>query len=129
LAAERAEVGGDQDLLVGDASALRVATEEKVRRFGHEGAAFDRHHAARHHQVVEEGRGLVHAAVAVRIGEERDASERFFFRGAFHVAHVAAHLDDEESALVIEADGDRGFDHRFAGDQLDAEAGRKAEAL
>ena len=129
LAAEGAEVGGDQDLLVSGASALRVAAEEKVRRFGHEGAAFDRHHAARHHQVVEEGRGLIHAAVAVRIGEERDTSKRFFFRGAFHVAHVAAHLDDEEPALFVKADGDRGFDHRFAGDELDAEAGRKAEAL
>ena len=129
LAAEGPEVGGDQSLLVGDAVAFRVAAEEKVRRFGDEGAAFDGHHAARHHEVVEKGGGLVHAAVAVRIGEERDASERFFLRGAFHVAHVAAHLDDEHSALFVEADGDRGFDHRFAGDELDAEAGRKAEAL
>ena len=129
LATKRAEVGGDQDLLIGHAGALRVAAEEKVRGFGDEGAAFDGHHAARHHEVVEEGRGLIHAAVAIRVREERDAAERFFFRGAFHVAHVPAHLDDEESALFIEADGDWGFDHRFAGDELDAESGRKAEAL
>ena len=129
LAAEGAVVGGDQDFLVSDAVALRVATKEKVRRFGDEGAAFDGHHAARHHEVVEESGGLVHAAVAVGVGEQGDAAGGILLRGAFEVAHVAAHLDDEHPALVIEADGHRGLDHRFARDEFDAEAGRELEGL
>ncbi|NBN94493.1 MAG: hypothetical protein EBV31_02515 [Verrucomicrobia bacterium] len=129
LTAEGAEVGGDEGLLVGDAGAFRVAAEEEVGWFGDEGAAFDGHHPARHHQVVEEGRSLVHAAVAVGVGEQRDAAGGLLLGRAFEVAHVAAHLDDEHPTLVVEADGDRRFDHRLAGDEFDAEAGRELEGL
>ena len=129
LAAQRAEIGRDQDLLIRHAGALGVATKEKVRRLGDEGAAFDGHHTAGHHEVVEKGRGLVHAAVTIGIGEQRDAASRVLLRGAFEVAHVAAHLDDEQPALVVEADGHRRLDHRFAGNELDAEAGREFKGL
>ena len=129
LAAEGPEVGGDEGLLIRHSRSLGVAAEEQVRRFGHESAAFDGHHAARHHEVIKEGRSLVHAAVAVGIGQQRDATGRVLLGRTFQVTHVAPHLDDEHPALVVETDGDRGFDHRLAGDEFDAEAGRQLESL
>ncbi|NBV47644.1 MAG: hypothetical protein EBR95_01000 [Verrucomicrobia bacterium] len=98
-------------------------------RFGDQRAALDRHHAAGHHEIIGERRDAVHAPVAVDVGQQRHPSDRFFLRRAVDVAHVAAHLDHEHPPLVVEADRDGGLDHRFGGDQFDAEAGRKTERL
>ena len=129
LAAEGAVVGGHGHAALGLAIAVEVAAEEEVRRFGDQCAAFDRHHAARHDHVVGESRDAIHAPVAVDIGEQGYPPHGFFLRGAVHVAHVAAHLDHEHPALVVEADRDGRLDHRFGGDEFDAEAGRQAEGL
>ncbi len=129
LAAEGAVVVGHDCAALGFAVAVEVAAEEEVRRFGDQCAAFDRHHPTRHDHIVGERGSAIHATIAVRVGEQRHPADRFFLRGAVDVAHVTAHLDHEHAALVVEADRDRRLDHRFGGDEFDAEAGRQAEGL
>ena len=129
LAAEGAVVVGHDRTGLGLAVAIEVAAEEEIRRFGDQRAAFDRHHATRHDQVIGESGGAIHAPVAIDVGQQRHPPDRFFLRRAVDVAHVAAHLDDEHPALVVEADRHGRLDHRFGGDELDAEAGRQAEGL
>ena len=129
LAAEGAVVGGHDRAVLGLAVAVEIAAEEEIRRFGDQRAAFDRHHPTRHDHIIGERRSAIHAPVAVDVGEQRYPSDRLFLRRALDVAHVAAHLDDEHPALVIEADRDGRLDHRFGGDEFDAEAGRQAEGL
>ena len=129
LAAEGAVVGGHDRAALGFAVAVEVAAEEEVRRFGDECAALDRHHPTRHDEIIGERRSAIHATVSVRVGEQGDSADRFFLRGAVDVAHVAAHFDHEHPTLVVEADRDGRLDHRFGGDEFDAEPGRQAEGL
>ena len=129
LAPAGAVVGRDDRAHIRDARPLGVLAEEEVRRLADEGAAVDGQHRARHHEALDEGRGLVHAARPLGILQQRDASVGLLLAGPIDVVHVTAHLDDEHPALVVEADRDGRLDHRLRGDELDAEALLELERL
>ena len=129
VALEPAVVVADEILRVGFEVAIGVAREPEVRRFRDENAAIEDLDRARQDQLVEKDRPLVHLAVVVLILEDRDATERFSRICARRVRHEPEHLDDPQPAFEVVVDRDRIDHHRFAGDELDAIAGRDVKRL
>ena len=124
---EGAEFDTEVDLGIGDAVAVLVGAEEERGRLDEKRPAVGRRDRPRHHEIVEEGRGVLEDAVAVAILEDLDPARRRLLAMPVGVGHVAPHLDDPESALLVEDDRDRIFDERLRGDEVDSEARQHVE--
>ena len=129
VALESAVVVADQILRVGFEVAIGVARKPEVGRFRDENTAIQNLDRAWQDQLVEKDRPLVHLAVVVLILEDRDAAERFSRIGARRVRHEPKHLDDPQPAFEVVVDRDWIDHHRFAGDELNAIAGRDVKRL
>jgi hypothetical protein len=78
--------------------------------------------------VVGKGHGLVHAAIAVLIGEELDAGKPGI-AGIRRAERVVAHVGDEQAAFVVPSGLD-GIEHeRLGGDELDLIRAVELDAL
>ena len=102
---------------VGLVVAVGVFEEENLAARGGDEAAVVREQALHVVHVVGKGHGLVHAAVAVLVGEELDAGKPRIAR-IRRAERVVAHVGDEQAAFVIPSGLD-GIEHeRFGGDEL-----------
>lgn len=149
----RAETGKEHFTRLREAVAIAVSEEENVRRAGHDDAAARGHEAVGGRQIRGEDGGLVHAPVAIGIGEELDDAEGAFLGGVLvlrvglHAADlgvefaglaefldvelagevVAVQLAHEHPPALVPADARGRGDERLAGHDLHAKAGRELE--
>ena len=111
-----AEAGKDEFLLVrilgiDAAVAVGVFEIENVRRVGDEQPAVERKEGRRPEQAVDEDGALIELAVAVEVVEHADARVL-----AVAVLAIAAHLADEEPAVLVELHRDGAIHQRLGGD-------------
>jgi hypothetical protein len=103
--------------LVGHVVAVSVFEEEDLAARGGDEAAVVGKEALHVVHVVGKGHGLVHAAVAVLVGEELDARKPRV-AGIRRAERVVAHVGDEHAAFFVPR-GLHGIEHeRFGGDEL-----------
>ena len=108
--------------MVGLAVAVAVLGIEDLGGAGDEQPVPPGEQAGREAEAVEEGGGLVVAAVAIGVLERADDAARLAL--AVAAEGIVAHLDDPEPAVGAPVEGDRVGHQRLAGDELDREAGR-----
>ncbi len=114
LRIEAADEGLDE---VGLVVAVGVFEEENLAAGGGDEAAVVGEEALHVVHVVGKGHRLVHAAVAILIGEELDAGKPGI-AGIRRAERVVAHVGDEQAAFLIPGGLD-GIEHeRFGGDEL-----------
>ena len=107
--------------------AIGVLQEEEVRRGRDNHATVRERQARRKIQVIREDGDLVGFAVTVRVFENLDA---IVPRVAVqHLVRIVHRLDHPQPATLIERERDRLDDVRLAGEELDAELGRRLHEL
>ena len=114
---------------VGHQIAVRVRTPQDVRRLADQRPAFAQRDGARHDQLVQKHRVLVHAPVAVGVLQHHHATIRRILAGAVEIAHVAVHFHHPEPPVLVPLHRHRGRDHRLGGHQLHTETRRDREGL
>ena len=92
-----------------------------------EHAVVDERYSAGHHQSVREFRALIHPAITIGIGQDRDRADGGIFADAIDIGHVAAHLDHPDPAVGPDLHGDGIEDERIGGDDFDLKAGGEVE--
>ena len=125
--------GGEVDergALVSYQIAVRVlGKDELARSQGNQGTALNDGNTARVDDVVQEGGGLVHAPVTIRVLEYLDPADGLVFTGSVHVHHVGLEFTNPEASLEVELGKHRVLDHGSGGHELNPETGCDLEAL
>ena len=125
LGIEAADEGLDE---VGLVVAVGVFEEENLAARGGDEAAVVGEQALHVVHVVGKGHRLVHAAVAVLVGEELDAGKPGI-AGIWWAERIVAHVGDEQAAFVVPRGLD-GIEHeRLGGDELDLIRSIELDAL
>ena len=118
-------------LFIAHTVAVGVLVEIDVVRVGlaDQHAIGQRQQQARQLQLV--GKDAMHVVLAIALARPMHghAARAHQLVRAVDVAHVAAHLRDEEPAVAIKSDANRLRDVRLAQDQLHAITGRQLESL
>ena len=134
---------------VGHIIAVAVGVKEQVRRLDHKDAAVSQGHARSEVQAGDEILDRMQAAVAFRIGVDRDPVRAAWSSGRrlgdFVVdspqvlidldrfetrrSWILQVLNHPEAATVVERHGQRLAHLGFAGDELDVKTGRRLHAL
>ena len=119
----------DHDMLIGDPIAILVLVGDELAGvgLGDHHAIIQRQHHARQHEVVDIGGRLVIDAIALGIGQHRDARFRLILALGIRIGHVGAHLAHQHAAIAIPGEADRIDDHRLLRNHFDMVAGRKLE--
>ena len=116
-----AVVGGDLDFFIGDTVAVFIAGKPQIGRRGDQDAAVHERKRARHHEAVKKHGALVHTTVAVGVFEHGNGTDGRVLAFAVDVGHVAAHLDDPETAVGGKRECDRIVHQGLSGDEFNAE--------
>ncbi len=111
----RAEAGEDH-FGFGRGVMVAAGEPEDVRRCGDENAAAIGENAGRPRKMIGEDLCLVVMPVAAAVGQELDAAQVPLAQ-----VGIAAHLDDEEPAILVEAYAHRALDQRLRRHQLDVQ--------
>lgn len=139
-----AEVGVELGAFVGLVVAVRVLKEPHIRRGADDDAVFVKHAARGELDLVGKDGLFVHDAVAIRVGEDGDAIERFAVVVAglvgaavlprVHIrlaeaVRILRRLDDPQAAFFIPVDVHGLVDERLGGDEAQIELGMHFERL
>ena len=129
IALEPAELTGDQLLGIHLQVAGGVLHQPEVRRLGDEHAPIQHLDRAGEHQPIREDRPLVHASVAVGVLQDDNPADWLVLVRPGQIGHESRHLDRPEPAVDVPVERHRLLYQRFAGDELDAVAGRHVKGL
>ena len=139
-----AEVGVELGALVGFVVAVRVFEEPYIGRGADDDAVFVKHAAGGQLDLVGKDGFFVHDTVAVRVGEDGDAIERFAVVVAglvgtavlprVHIRlaeaiRILRRLDDPQATFFIPVDVHGLVDQRLGGDEAQIELGMHFERL